>query len=262
MKLISKITSFIFCAFLSASLWAQDGKAQAFWIHEDQVNPSKRMEYEKASKALVSACEENNIQTINWSVASMDDGTYLSITPIENLADIQNKNFGDLQEKVGQEKFAEMFENFDKCYDDHGDYVAVLLPSLSYMPEGLSTDTPGKNYRVWHRMDVSAGNLQKIEGKMKQLKDLFASKNSKMHYRIYRSGFGTMGDYYTAVISAKDAMEYDTMSKDNDDLLGEDGQKLFGEVFEYVEAYDVKRGGMRPELAYQPAALSNNTVKD
>lgn len=262
MKLKTKFYKLLICLFLPVSIWAQEGKAQAFWIHEDQVKPSMRMEYEKVSKDLVAACKTNNIEGIQWAVASMDDGTYLSIMPIENLADIQNISFGDLQEKMGEEKFSKMFENFNKCYDNHGDYVTLLIPSLSYMPDGLTTNTPGKNYRVWHRMDVSAGNLQKIEGKMKELKDLFASKNSKMHYRIYKSGFGNVGDYYTAVISAKDAMDYDRMSKENDDLLGEEGQKLFGEVFQYVEAYDVKRGGMRQDLAYQPVNTKSNTVKD
>ncbi|GAA4646962.1 hypothetical protein GCM10023115_49240 [Pontixanthobacter gangjinensis] len=239
---------------------AQEGKAQAYLIHEDQVKPAMFEEYEKASKELVDACKNNNVQGIQWAVASMDDGTYLAITPIENLAQIQEMNFEDLREKVGDEKFTRMFENFNKCYDKHGDYVSMLVPALSYMPDGLSTNTPGKEYRVWHRMDVSAGNTQKLEAKLKSLKELFASKNSKMHYRIYRSGFGNVGDFYTAVISAKDAADYDNMALENQKLLAEEGKKAFDEVLEYVEAYTVKRGGMRPDLAYQPS--NTNIAKD
>jgi hypothetical protein len=104
--------------------------------------------------------------------------------------------------------------------------------------------------------------MQKVQAKMKDLKALFATKNSKMHYRIYRSGFGNVGNYYVAVISAKDAMDYDKMSSENDKLLGEEGQKLFSEMFEYVDAYAVKRGGMRPELAYQPEEKVTNITKD
>lgn len=262
MKINIRITSFLICLFLSMSMWAQEGRAQAFWIHEDQVKPSMRMEYEQASKDLVSACKTNNTQNIQWATASMDDGTYLSITPIKDMAEIQDLNFSDLREKIGDDAYTKIFQNFNKCYDKHGDYVTYLIPSLSYMPDGLSTNTPGKNYRVWHRMDVSAGNLQNIQAKMKELKDLFASKNSKMHYRIYRSGFGNLGDYYVAVISAKDAVDYDNMAMENDKLLGEEGQKKFEEVFEYVEAYNVKRGSMRPDLAYQPTSTETNITKD
>ena len=257
-----KIIGILFLLFFMMNAFAQEGKAQAFWIHEDQVKPSMRMDYEKASRELVSACKTNNVQNIQWAVASMDDGTYLAITPIEDLAEIQTMNFGDLREKLGDEKFTKMFDNFNKCYDKHGDYVSYLIPSLSYMPDGLRTDTPGQDYRVWHRMEVSAGNIQKIEPKLKQLKELFASKNSKIHYRVYRNGFGNLGDYFVAVISAKDALDYDTRMLENQELLGEEGQKLFGEVFEYVENYKVNRGGMRPELAYQPVSEKSNLSKD
>ncbi len=258
----TKLISILCCSFLTLTIFAQEGENQAFWVHEDQVKPSKMMDYEKASKDLVEACKKNNVKDIQWSVASMDDGTYLSITPIKNLADIQNSNFNDLRDKVGEESFNKMFENFNKCYDKHGDFVTMLIPSLSYMPDGLSTTTPGQEYRVWHRMDVTPANLQDLQSKMKELKDLFAAKNSKVHYRVYRSGFGNVGDYLVAVISAKDAVDYDTRTSENQKLLGEDGKKLFNELFNYVDAYSVRRGSMRPDLAYQGASEDSKITKD
>lgn len=262
MRFTKKTSAILFCFFLFTGLWAQEGKNQAFWIHEDQVKPSMMAEYVKASKDLVEACKKNNVANIQWSVASMDDGTFLSITPIENLSDIQNMNFNELKEKIGDEAFNKMFENFNQCYDKHGDYVTILVPGLSYMPDGLTTNTPGEDYRVWHRLEVTPANMQMVQNKMKDLKKLFAAKNSKMHYRIYRSGFGNVGDSYVAVISAKDAMDYDKKSAENDQLLGEEGQNLFNEMFKYVNAYEVKRGAMRPELAYQGPPTITETIKD
>ena len=262
MHLKFKIACLTLCFVMSVSTWAQQGENQAFWIHEDQVKPSMVNEYEKVSKDLAEACKENNVKDIQWSVASMQDGTFLSITPIKDLSDIQNMNFDDLREKVGDDTFTKMFENFNKCYDTHGDYVTVLVPSLSYMPDGLTTNTEGMNYRVWHRLDVTPENVQKVGAKLKELKDLYASKNSKMHYRIYRSGFGTMGDYFVAVISAKDAVDYDSMSAENRELMGDEAEKVFDDMFKYVSAYNVKRGSMRPELAYQPMAEKSNTTKN
>ena len=262
MQLKMKITGLLMLLFTVVNITAQEGKNQAFWIHEDQVKPSMMSEYEKTSKELVEACKENNVQNMQWTVASMHDGTFLSITPIKDLSDIQNMNFEDLREKVGDDKFSKMFENFNKCYDNHGDYVSILVPSLSYMPDGLTTNTEGMNYRVWHRLDVSPANIQNVQSKLKELKDLYASKNSKLHYRIYRSGFGNMGDFFVAVISAKDAMHYDKMSSENRELIGEEGQKVFDEMFDYVDAYNVQRGGMRPDLSYQPAIENSNIAKD
>lgn len=262
MKIIQKTMAGLFCLLMTAGIWAQETKNQAFLIHEDRVKPSMMAEYEKVSKDFVEACKKHDLKDIQWSVAQMDDGTYMSITPIQELADIQNMNFDPLREKMGDEEFSKMFERFNKCYDQHGDYVAVLNSELSYMPDGLTAETPGKNYRVWHRLDVTPSNIQNLRAKMKEMKTLFANKGSKMHYRIYHSGFGNVGNYYVAVISAKDAQDYDMMSAENDKLIGEEGQKLFEEMFNYVDTYSVKRGGMRPELAYKGAPSGTKITKN
>ena len=252
----------LFCLNMSLGLMAQETKNQAFWIHEDKVKPSMLTEYEQVSRDFVENCKKHDLKDVEWSVAQMDDGTYMSITPIQELADIQNMSFDPLREKMGDEEFSKIFERFNKCYDTHGDYVAILNSELSYMPDGLSPDTPGKNYRVWHRLDVTPANIQNLKGKMKELKSLFASKGSKMHYRIYHSGFGNLGDYYVAVISAKDAQDYDRMSAENDELLGKEGEQLFEEMFQYVDAYSVKRGGMRPDLAFKGAPSGTKITKN
>lgn len=262
MKNLKQFTALALVMFMSLGIWAQQTKNQAFWIHEDRVKPSMLSEYEKVSKDFVQMCRENNLQDMQWSIAQIEDGTFMSITPIEGLADIQNMSFASLIEKVGQEKFEKMMSDFNKCYDSHGDYVAVLNTELSFMPEGLTTDTPGENYRVWHRMNVTPSNVANLRGKMKELKSLFSTKGSKMYYRIYHTGFGNMGNNYVAVISAKDAADYARKSSDNQKLLGEEGQKLFEEMFEYVEAYDVKHGGMRPDLAYNPSPELEKITKD
>lgn len=260
--MIQKLMAALFCLLMTAGIWAQEVKNQAFWIHEDRVKPSMMAEYEKVSKDFVETCKKYALKDVEWATASMDDGTYLYISPIQSMADIEKNSFEPLKEAMGDEEFSKIFKDFDKCYDAHGDYVTVLDSELSYMPEGLVTDTPGKNYRVWHRLDVTPSNIQNIQGKMKELKSLFANKGSKMYYRIYRSGFGNVGNYYVAVISAKDAQDYDRMSEENDQLLGEEGQKLFQEMFNYVDKYSVKRGGMRQDLAYRGAPDATKITKN
>lgn len=262
MKLLQKMMAVVFCLFTSIGLWAQENKNQAFWIHEDKVKPSMISEYEKASKDFVALCKEHDLKDLQWNIAQMDDGTFLSITPIQELADIQKMSFQPLREKLGDEKFSKIFQDFDKCYNKHGDYVVILNDELSYMPEGLTAETPGKDYRVWHRMEVTPANIQNLKGKMKELKTLFANKGSEMHYRIYHSGFGNVGNYYVAVISAKDAQDYDRMSAENDKLLGAEGQKLFDEMFQYVDSYEVKRGGMRSDLAFRGKPSGTKITKN
>ncbi|MCP9200025.1 hypothetical protein MKO06_08910 [Gramella sp. GC03-9] len=261
MKNYLKNIGFLLSLIFSLSLFAQQAN-QAFWIHEDQVKPSMMEKYMSISKNFVEQCKKHNLKDAEWNTAYMNDGTVLSITPISSLSDIQNMSFEPLREAMGDNEFQKIFEDFDKCYDRHGDYVVVLDAGLSYMPDGLNTETPGKNHRVWHRMEVSPQNLSKIRKEMTDLKQVFADKGSKMHYRIYRSGFGNVGNYFVAVISTKDAAEYATMAAENEKVIGEEGKKAFDDVFQYVEKYEVKQGGMMPDLGYKGESSTAQVTKN
>ena len=229
---------------------AQESKNQAFYVHEDQVKPSMTQEYEKISKEFMEACKKHNLQDISWQVASTSTGRYFNISAIENMAELDKNVMAPLSEKMGKEAFGDMFKRFNECYDKHGDYIVYLNEELTYMPEGINTATEGQNYRKWHYLHVTPGNIQNLKGKLKELKALFAQKGSKEYYRIYHNGFGNMGDYYLAVLSAVDAEDAIKKSKENQELLGEEGKKLFDEVFSFVNKYEVESGGMHPELAY------------
>lgn len=225
-------------------------KNRAYLVHEDQVKPSMTDEYEAISKEFIEACQKHGIQNADWFTAQINDGTYLSITPIEKMADMDKRPFAPLFEKMGEEAASNIFKRFNKCYDKHGDYVVILNAELTYMPDGIDVRTEGENYRKWHFMHVTPNNIQNLKGKLKELKALFEKKGSKMHYRIYHNGFGNMGDYYLAVISAKNAVDYAEKAAANQKLLGDEGKKLFDEVFSFVDRYEVKEGGMRPDLSY------------
>lgn len=234
-------------------LQAQQSKNQAFYIHEDQVKPSMMGEYEKISKEFTEASKKHNLQDFSWNIAATNTGRYMSISPMENFADLDKNVLAPLSEKMGEEAFRDLFKRFNTCYDVHRDYIVYLNNELTYMPEGVDVTTPGENYRIWHRMNVTPSNIQNLKGTLKELKALFEKKGSKEYYRIYHNGLGTTGDYYLAVISAKDAQDMARKTAENEELLGEEGKKLFDEMFKYVSKYEVETGTMRPELAYSPS---------
>lgn len=229
---------------------AQESKNQAFYIHEDQVKPSKVQEYEQVSKEFAEACKTHKLPDVSWMTAATATGRYLTIAPIENMAELDKNVFTPLMEKMGEDAFTDIFKRFNACYDKHGDYVVYLNKELTYMPEGISTTTEGENYRKWHFLHVAPNNIQNLKGKLKELKALFEKKGSKEYYRIYHNGFGNMGDYYVAVIAAKNAEDYAKKSTANDVLIGEEGKKLFAEMFKYVLKYEVESGEIRPDLSY------------
>lgn len=90
---------------------------QAFWIHADQVKPSITAEYEKVSKDFIAACAKHDLKDADWTTAQMDDGTYLSLTPLNNMADLDKNTLAPLAEKMGNENFSAIFGRFNKCYD-------------------------------------------------------------------------------------------------------------------------------------------------
>ncbi len=79
---------------------AQEEKSyQAFWVHEDRVKPGMRGTYEEITKDLVAACKEHNIQETQWITLRMNDNTYLYVTPINSMADLDKNGFATLSEK-------------------------------------------------------------------------------------------------------------------------------------------------------------------
>jgi hypothetical protein len=223
---------------------------QTFWIHTDQVKPSKQADYEQISKDFVEACKKHDLRDADWTVAHVNDGSYISIAPVENMAAFDKNPLAPLMEKMGEEKFRGLFTRFNECYDKHGDAVIVLNSDLSYMPNGLTTNTVGQDYRKWHYLYVTPSNSAKLRAKIKEIKDLYEKKGAKEYFRIYHSGFGNMDEYFLVSVSAKDAQSYEKTSDETEALLGEEGKQLMGEMFVLLDKYEVKSGEMRPDLGY------------
>lgn len=252
MKTVKFIALFVAIVLLNTNeLLAQNGSTtQAFWIHEDQVKPAMLKEYESVTKDFIKACKEHNLKDADWTTARIDGGTYLTIAPINSMADFDKNPMAPLAEKMGEENFRAIFSRFDKCYDTHRNYMVHLINDMSYMPNGLTTNTEGEDYRKWHFFHVTPQNVANLRNKMKEIQSLYETKGAKQYFRIYRNGFGSTGDYYLVVISAKDAQSYAKTSEETDKLLGEEGEKLFNDLMQYVHKYESKTGRMRPDLAY------------
>jgi len=238
--------------FLGTSFAQNSDNYQAYHVHEDQVKPSKVMQYEITAKALVNKMKEHNIQSTRWLATSTDNFRYLYVTPIKNMADLDKRPFTPLREKMGDEAFGELMSGFGACYDIHGDYVIYMDKELTYMPDGISQTPEGENFRKFFYIYMSPKNSSKMRDAMKAVKDMFANKNSTNYYRVYRSGFGTMGSYYMVAISAKDPIEMEQKSAANDKLLGEDAASVFGKVLGLSLSFEEYTAKIRPELGYSP----------
>jgi len=230
---------------------AQDmAKNQSFWVHEDVVKPGMIAEYEAVCKELVGHLKTHNIQEANYIVTNTADNRYLYVGPIDNMADLDNSIFSALAEKMGKENMNALFNRMDKCYDVEQDYIITIDNDLSYQPGGIDQTPEGENFRKFHYLYVSPGNRAIVKEKMKAVKDMFASKGSKVYYRVYRSGFGTRGEFYMVAVAAKDEVNYAQKALANDTLLGEDGKKTMWDLFSNLLSYEEIQGQMRPDMAY------------
>ncbi len=218
-------------------------------VHVDYVKPSKIMEYEKIAEEFKAACEEHNPET-SWLTATTGDLRYMYVTPIKSMADLDHDPFNGMAEKMG-DSFGDMFTRFNKCYDKHGDYVIVLDEDLTYMPEGVTQTPEGENFRKFFFMYYTPENGSKLRKGMKAVKEMFASKGSKSHYRVYRSAFGVIDSYYMVAISAKDEIAGATNAKANDELLGPERYETFNKVMNHITRMEEVSGSIRPDLSYK-----------
>lgn len=243
----------LLCGLPAISMQAQASQQQAYRIHEDVVKPSKVAEYETICRSLIAALKEHRIPGEQWIASSTTDNRYLYIGAIDQMASLDRARFVGLAEKMGQEAMRDLFNRMDACYDIEHDYILYLDENLTYMPKGITQTPEGMDYRMYHYLHVSPANSALVREKMQAVKALFMEKGSEVAYRVYRSGFGTRGEFYLVAVAARDAEHYAASSKANDQLLGDAGAKVFGELFGSLLKYEVIAGRMRPEFYYNSA---------
>lgn len=240
---------------LCCGIYAQEKTTQAFWVHEDRVKPAMVSEYETICKELTGNMKKHNIQEMNVLVTSTNDNRYMWVSPISGMADIDKPIFKTLSEKMGADNMAKLFDNMNKSYDVEHDYIIHLDNELSYMPGGITQTPEGQPYRKFHYFHYTPANAKAVKEKAKAIKDLFASKGSKLEYRTYHSGFGNRGAYYMVAIAAKDAADYAAKVAQNNALLGEEWQNTYSEFMDTLLDYKVVEGQMRPDMAYSPTSM-------
>jgi hypothetical protein len=247
MKHIKPILAFIVIVCFSVQVYAQ----QAYLVHQDNVKPSKLMQYEKIAKEFHEAALEHQLNT-TWVTASSNDFKYFYITPIKNMAELDENPMAAMADAMG-DKFGAMFKEFDKCYDSHGSYIIVNDKELSYMPDDV-TIPEDHNYRRWFYIYYTPENAKAVRDGMKAVKALYEKKNSEAYYRIYHDGFGQMEHYYLVSASAKDEVDFATTGKENEKVLGsfEERWEAFSQVMDYASRMEEYVGEMRPDLSYAP----------
>ncbi|REE81821.1 hypothetical protein BX611_1360 [Lutibacter oceani] len=229
----------------------EESTTQAYVFHTDPVYPSKLTDYEIVAKKLSDECKKYKTKA-GWATFKMNGTNYVYVSPLKNMAELDENNFSDLQEKMGKDAFRSLFNEFNPYYDSHSDYVMILDKELSYMPSGINITPEGLNYRHNTLYYFTPNNYNKAVQIAKEFKKLYADKGSKEYYRVYHSGFGTSGNYIMVARASKNAAEFEKSRIENNNLIGEDGGKLFQKLLGVLLKSETMTGYMIPELSYFP----------
>ena len=87
-----------------------------------------------------------------------------------------------------------------------------------------------------------------VAEQLKAIKAVFSEKNSPVHYRVYRSGFGTRGEFFMVAVASASELDEANQSAANRELLGEEGQQALGKLFGMLRSYEEYTGWMRPDI--------------
>ncbi len=253
MKAFKILSFFLFALFLSYFSYSQpdDANTQLFLIHEDKVLPSMDDKYRNTSAALVKLMHDNTFTGIQFNSFALDDFTYWYVSPIENMAELDNDPFEKLAGIAGKEKMESVFSGFDDTYFSHRDFIAVFHPDLSYKAEQLSE--PGNNYREWLYLYYEEKHKENLMDLMKQWKDLFSSKNAPQGYAIYTNGLGHEGPVIVVHTWAKSREEHMATTRKRHEMLGEENNILWKKTRSLAYKIESKTGVHLPEFSYSAA---------
>jgi hypothetical protein len=251
MKLRTMLSLAITLAFSLSFAVAQDsGDTQLLLIHEDLVIPSENFKYIEAGKSLKQALSDNNIQEIGYSSFWLYDNSWIHVRPIQNFAEVDYNPWEVLSEKIGEDKFIEVFSKFNGTYHSHRDFVAVYHPEFSYKPEQLQEE--GNYFREWMYLYYDDKDHEAMMGFMKEWKALYESKGIETGYTIYTAGLGHYGPVIVVHTWGKDQAEYSKLVAENEAKLGEDAHKLWQKSSSIIHKQEVKRGYYMADVSYMP----------
>lgn len=232
-----------------SSLFAQEN--QTYWVHVDEVKPSKTKAYLEVAKQFIKVSKEVNLDYPAFTLAA-DNGRYLNVTEVPSLSAVDTMSLKSMRDHMGEDAMTAMFDKFSECYDNHYDYMISLRANLSYQPTGINVLPSEQNFRHLDYYFVSVSNISKLTDIAKRYKALNEELGSKLYYRAYFSGFGTTEKYLMIATAAKSAEEFDHLNVENNKLLGEKGESLYNELQTIISRFDHENGNVISELTYAP----------
>ncbi len=240
-----KITSFLLLLLVAGSSIAQDAPSM-FAVYESHVRPSMDATYRDAVKKLKATCQQQKM-TFTWFAGILDDNAYIYLVPMKNFADLDKNMFVDLEAKIGKEALASQWQAMDKCVEHQTSSVTLFLPGSSYLSPG-----PDDYFRSVLYWFPEVGKEAEAEKLIAEWIKLHNSKKSPNGVQSYRNLLGGEGGY-VFVSWGKNAADHSAKDQKANELLGEEGAKLWAKTLLITRKYYTRTGWLSTELSYSPS---------
>lgn len=242
-------------SFFALTTWAQDKeqKAQAYFVVEIAVKPSMIAKYETAVKEMVSLSSQYKT-TYPWYGFLADDMKYHFLSPVENLADLDNmfKEDSEFEKKIGEEKLKEIEKLVAGTYEYVHTYMIHHRPDLSYAPENPRLQLDTANFRHLIYYYIQPDKEKEFVEILKKFVSQPKIKSINDGYDIYFGGIGMNTPACIIVLSGKNAADFETNYEKIWEVLGEEAMALVQELIAMARDLDIKTAWFRPDLSYLP----------
>lgn len=238
------IIYFIAALLLMPAILAQvpkDESEQMYWVREIQVKPGMINANIALDQEYMENVKKHNIDH-KYLFMVNDQDLIRYFTPIESICDISTDYKAHLGEKMGKDKAYELFSKYDETATMQGDYILTRVEELSTIQEEIPNAEAGSTYHKWLFYYPYPGKSNEFVDTVMNLKKLLASKDAKLGFHVYHSGFGSKEDFFIASIPAKDEVSYGNLINETGELMGEEfGNELdkLNKLCSKVRAEDV-----------------------
>jgi hypothetical protein len=243
-----------------AAVWAADEKPSAhelYYVHIDHVRPSKFVEYEKATKRMISefAAYSINPEKVHFGCVSGPELGYAYVVPLESFAamDSMRDDWVEAVGQIGMERWKELRKGAEATIDRQEGFHVRYRPALSYEPEDPRVkleDSTYINYGFYYAMP---GTQHEIDELCKAYAALHARHGLRSTWRVYSAATGADLPLYVVAHYGTSPESFHAEVAATKAKLGAEARAIGMKIMAHLRRIERKDGWRRPDLSYPSA---------
>jgi hypothetical protein len=244
--------SFLFLVLFltSTSLLFPQAKLAKLFVMEDNVFPSKVMEYEKAQKEMFGFFKKHNFKA-TMRTYSTDESLYYYVTQIVNLASLDTlyEKWNNAMLKYDQKEFNKLWSNFSGTTKSSGNMV-LQQSEYSYNPSNAYLNTFDAGFIHFDFFDIIPGKEMEAWGLLAEYKKLCEKFKFEEPFNVWSVMVGNPASRIVFTSYAKDDVDYYTRNKKNSEVMMKNAADLYAKFMACVHNFSHYNGKPRKDLSY------------